>query len=316
VGRGRRVRARGMTGESAHAANWTVLGAPFDSSGAGRGEERAPDALRAAGLPALFGGVDAGDPAPPLRDPIRDPETGVIAFAALRTSSQALREAVAARMARGQRTLVLGGDCSLLLGAVAGARDAVGRVGLWFVDGHADFLDGESSPTGEAADMELAMLAGQGPPGLVGLTGEAPVVDPADVVILGHRPASRDPDVALELGRVPAATDRMAAEEVMSTGPAEVGRRWERELASRGPAWLHLDLDALDEAALPAVTYPQAGGLDWDAFVALARPLLASEALVGASVADFNPDLDEDGRHARRVVTALASALRRDDQAC
>jgi arginase family enzyme len=54
---------------------WVVLGAPFDSSGTGRGEEHAPEALRAAGLPAVFGAADAGDVAPPLRDRVRDPET-------------------------------------------------------------------------------------------------------------------------------------------------------------------------------------------------------------------------------------------------
>lgn len=101
----------------------------------------------------------------------------------------------------------------------------------------------------------------------------------------------------------------MTAEEVAEAGPTEVGKLWERAFADRGPAWLHLDLDVLDETALPAVTYPQPRGLDWDAFVALARPLMASDALVGVSVADFNPDLDEDGTHARRVVDALASAL-------
>lgn len=167
---------------------WTVLGAPFDSSGASRGEERAPKALRAAGLPAVFGAADAGDVAPPLRDSERDPGTGVIVFADLRASSQALREAVAAALAHGERPLVLGGDCTLLLGALAGVRDVLGRVGLWFVDGHADYLDAKSSPTGEAADMELAMLTGNGPPGLVDLAGEVPLVEPADVVILGHRP--------------------------------------------------------------------------------------------------------------------------------
>ncbi|MGH3031322.1 MAG: arginase family protein [Gaiellaceae bacterium] len=288
---------------------WVVLGAPFDSSGASRGEERAPGSLRAAGLPEVFGAADDGDVAPPLRDPVRDPRTGVIAFADLRVSSQALRAAVAGALTRGERPLVLGGDCTLLLGAVAGVQDAVGRVGLWFVDGHADYLDGKSSPTGEAADMELAMLTGDGAQGLVDLAGKGPLVEPADVVILGHRPGSLSPDVALELGRVPAAIARMSAEEIVEAGPAEVGKGWERALADRGPAWLHLDLDVLDEAALPAVTYPQPHGLDWDAFVALARPLLASDALVGASVADFNPDLDEDGRHARHVVDALASAL-------
>ncbi|MEO5792051.1 MAG: hypothetical protein ABIR67_08250 [Gaiellaceae bacterium] len=62
---------------------------------------------------------------------------------------------------------------------------------------------------------------------------------------------------------------------------------------------------------LPAVTYTQPRGLDREAFVALVRPLLASAALAGVSVADFNPDLDEDGAHARRVVRALAAALDR-----
>jgi arginase len=57
--------------------SWTMLGAPLDSSGGGRGEERAPTALRAAGLAQQLGLKDAGDVVPPLRDPRRDPATGV-----------------------------------------------------------------------------------------------------------------------------------------------------------------------------------------------------------------------------------------------
>jgi arginase len=288
---------------------WSLIDAPLDSAGASRGEERGPGALRAAGLREAFEAADSGEAAPALRDPARDPDTGIIALADLRTASQALREAVLAALRRGERPLVIGGDCSLLVGTMAGVRDAVGRTGLWFVDGHADYFDGESSPTGEAADMELAMLTGDGPPGLVDLGGAVPLVEPADVVILGHRPDSLHSDVALELGRVPAQTARVSAEEIAAQGPARVAQRWEAALAARGPAWLHLDLDALDEAELPAVTYPQPRGLDWDGFEALARGFLASEALVGLSVADFNPDLDDDGSHARRVVDSLARAL-------
>jgi arginase len=288
---------------------WTVLGAPLDSSGDGRGEERAPAALRAAGLPALFDAGDAGDVAPPLRGPERDRDTGVIAYGGLIESSRALRGAVADTIERGDRPLVLGGDCTVLLGAIAGARDAIGRLGLWFVDGHADYLDGRSSPTGEAADMELAILTGDGPPGLVDLAGEPPALDPEAVVVLGHRPPALDPGVALELERVPPEIARLTAGEIAAAGPGEVGGRLERWLAERGPAWLHLDLDALDEAALPAVSYPQPLGLDWPAFVALIRPLLASDALAGLSIADLNPDLDPDGAHAARVVAALAEAM-------
>jgi arginase len=291
------------------ASVWSVIDAPLDSAGAGRGEERAPRALRAAGLPEVFGAADTGAAAPPLRDTARDPKTGVVAFADLRAASRTLREAVLAALRRGEQPLVIGGDCSLLVGTIAGVRDAVGRTGLWFVDGHADYFDGESSPTGEAADMDLAMLTGDGPPGLVDLGGKVPLVEPDDVVILGHRPASLHPDVALELERVPAEIARTSAEQIAAEGPAEVARRWESAIAARGPAWLHLDLDALDEASLPAVTYPQPRGLDWDGFEALAGGFLASEALVGLSVADFNPDLDEDGSQARRVVDALRRAL-------
>lgn len=288
---------------------WTVLGAPLDSSGAGRGEERAPDALRAAGLPQAFEATDLGDVGSPLRGTRRDPDTGILAFADLCGSSRALRTAVAARTERGERPLVLGGDCTVLIGALAGARAALGRIGLWFVDGHADYFDGWSSPTGEAADMDLAIVSGDGPPGLVDLADPPPLVPPGDVVLLGHRPATMSEDTAAELARVPAAISRMTAQEILAADPLRVGTQWEQTLAARGPTWLHVDLDVLDEAALPAVTYPQPQGLDWPGYVALIRPLLASAALVGASVADFNPDLDPTGEHARRVVDAFAQAL-------
>jgi len=288
---------------------WALIEAPLDSSGAGRGEERAPAALRAAGLAELFGATDSDAVVPPLRDPARDPGSGVIAFEDLRRSSQMLQEAVRATIRRGARPLVLGGDCSLLPGAIAGAREALGPVGLWFVDGHADYLDGETSPTGEAADMELAMLTGDGPAGLVDPVEAGPLMRPRDVVVLGHRPASSHPDVALELERVPASVARLSADQIAAEGATEVGERWERELAARGPTWLHLDLDVLDEEELPAVSYPQPRGLDWQSFSELARPFLASPALAGVSVADLNPDLDRDGSQARRVVRALAEAL-------
>src|SRR6187401_2402939 len=115
---------------------WSVLGAPLDSSASARGEQRAAEALRAAGLPDVFGAIDLGDVTDMLDDPRRDETTGIIAFRQLCAASRDLSTAVTAVLRRGNRPLVLGGDCSLLLGALAGVR-ATGRVGLWFVDGHA-----------------------------------------------------------------------------------------------------------------------------------------------------------------------------------
>ena len=282
-------------------ARFAVVDAPIDCSGAGRGEEQAPAALRAAGLIERLGARDAGEAGARIRDTRRDPGTGVIGAADVRRASAAIAERVRELLAARELPLVLGGDCTLLLGVF---QALPGGSGLWFVDGHADFFDGESSPTGEAADMELAILTGHGPPGL--LEGDGPLLEPAAVVLLGHRPSSLHPDVARENARLDPAIHALTAPEVRERGAARAGADAAARLAGR-PAWLHLDLDVLDEAALPAVSYPQPLGLDWDELVALARPLVAAPDLLGVSVADFNPDRDAGGTHAARVVDALES---------
>jgi len=286
-------------------ARFAVVDAPIDCSGAGRGEEQAPAALRAAGLIERLGARDAGEAGARIRDTRRDPGTGVIGAADVRRASAAIAERVRELLAARELPLVLGGDCTLLLGVF---QALPGGSGLWFVDGHADFFDGESSPTGEAADMELAILTGHGPPGL--LEGDGPLLEPAAVVLLGHRPSSLDPDVARENARLDPAIHALTAPEVREGGCARVGADAAARLAER-PAWLHLDLDVLDEGALPAVSYPQRLGLDWDELVALVRPLAAAPNLLGLSVADFNPDRDLDGTHAARIVRAIASLFER-----
>ncbi len=284
-------------------ARLTLVDAPLDCSGAGRGEEHAPGALRAAGLVERLGARDAGEAGARIRDTRRDPGTGVVGADDVRRASGAIAARVRELLEAGERPLVVGGDCTLLLGVF----QALPRgSGLWFVDGHADFFDGESSPTGEAADMDLAILTGHGPPRL--LDGDAVLLEPSAAVLLGHRPAELHPDVARENARLDPAIHALTAPQVRERGPGRVGADAAGRLAG-GPAWLHLDLDVLDESALPAVSYPQPLGLDWDELVALCRPLAAAPNLVGVSVADFNPDRDPDGAHANRVVGALYATL-------
>jgi arginase len=282
-------------------ARLAIVDAPIDCSGARRGEEHAPAALRAAGLVERLRARDAGEANARIRDTRRDPATGVVGAVEVRRASMAIASRVRELLEARERPLVLGGDCTLLLGVF----QALSRgSGLWFVDGHADFFDGESSPTGEAADMDLAILTGHGPPGL--LERDGPLLEPAAVVLLGHRPAELHPEVARENARVDPAIHALTAPEVRERGAALVGTDAAARLAGR-PAWLHIDLDVLDERVLPAVSYPQALGLDWDDLVGLARPLFAAPNLLGVSVADFNPDRDADGTHAGRVVEALES---------
>jgi len=292
------------------ADDWFLIGAPWDCSGSGRGEQAAPEALRAAGLAALID-VDVGD-APTLIDTRdRDRRSGVLALDDTVRAAGALAGALgdALRDLPGRRPLVLGGDCSILLGIFPALRKHVGRVGLWFLDGHPDYLDGQVSDTGETADMDLALLTGAGAAELITLAGAPPMLAVSDAVLIGHRTAHLDEGAAAELGRLPAALHRIDATTV-TRDPHAAGQRAGEWLASSGDGtWLHLDLDVLDPHSLPAVTYPQKGGLDWDQLSAVMAPLVRSPRLLGVSVADFRPDLDLTGELAVRVVGILESTL-------
>jgi arginase len=298
-------------------SEWFLLGAPWDCSGTGRGEALAPAALRRAGLAARVD-VDLGDAATAISSDRRDEATRVRALPDTVAAAQALADALSAGIDQhpGRRPLVIGGDCSLLLGVFARPADpragewtSAGPAGLWMLDGHPDYLDAAASDTGETADLELALLTGDGPAELVERGERVPMVEARHVALIGHRTTGLDPASAAELARLPADLVTIDAGAVLAD-PAGAGQRaagWAGRLGV--PMWLHIDVDVLDPSVLPAVTYPQDGGPDFDQLAAVLGPLAASPALLGVSVADFRPDLDLDGRQAAALVTLLDRVL-------
>jgi arginase len=256
-------------------------------------------------LVGRLGARDEGDVAPAIRPPARDERTGIIAFENLVEASAAIAVAVDRTLTENERPLVIGGDCSLLVGVAGGLRRAGRQAGLCFIDGHADYYDGESSPTGESADMDLAIVHGQGPEELAAIAGPPPLIDPERTAILGHRPAELNPDVAFERERVPEAVRQLDAPAIREIGPERAARESLEHLAGGDSLWIHLDLDALDESELPAVSYPQPQGLSWEELEEMLGILVSEGEPVGISVADFNPDLDRDGAYAKRIVELL-----------
>jgi arginase len=289
---------------------WVLVGAPWDCSASHRGEEAAPEALRGAGIGQLAK-VDAGDAPTAIRSPVRDRETGVLALGDTLAAAAALDAALTAVLADvpENRPLVVGGDCSILLGILPAVRRTFGPIGLWFVDGHPDFQDAHASETGETADLELACITGAGPAPLVALVDDPPMVRPRDTVLIGHRTHDLDAGSAAELLRLPAELTQLDAATVQADPIAAGSTAAARLEGVGGRSWLHIDLDALDPEALPAVTYPQPGGPSWLDLTALLEPLARSPRLLGVSLADFRPDLDPDGTHARRIVRLLAELL-------
>jgi arginase len=283
-----------------------LVGAPLDCSGTDRGEARAPRALRDSGLAERTGARDVGDVDATVDDPNRDARTGVVGFEQIRRASSQIHSAVAAVLDEGGKPMVVGGDCTVLVGALAATKKRLGRVGLAFVDGHLDYFGGETSPSGEAADMDLAFVTGHGPEGLVDLAGPPPIAEPGDVVVMGHR---TDPDEGgpRETELVDERVQLVEAPAIKRGDPERLGRYVAQRLeAQAGRFWLHFDVDVFDREEMPAVTYPLPDGLGWEHAEALLRPLVGSRMLVGLSVADFVPDKDPDGRYARRLVDLVA----------
>jgi arginase len=271
---------------------WAVIGVPIDSVGRSGGTELAPAALREHGVVERLGANDRGDLDVVVRGDARNPETGVIGIDGVLATTTAVREAVRATIAAGDRPLLLGGCCTLVPGALAGLRDAVGAHRLAYVDGHVDVYDGRTSPTGEAADMPLAVAFGLGPRAWVQAAG-GPTTAPADVVVLG----ARDPDEAADIEALLAGD--LAALTVL--GPREL----DRAQVPGGPFWIHLDVDVLDEREMPATDYLMPEGLAWEQLAALMAPLCEAPGLAGLSLGCVNPEKDPDGRYVERTCAIL-----------
>jgi arginase len=281
----------------------SIIDAPSDLGLRRTGVDRLPRALRAAGL--LEGLPDAryaGRLSVPAYIPLRDAVTGVLNPAGIRTFSLRLAERVAFTLDLGRFPLVLGGDCSILLGAALALRRR-GRFGLFFFDGHADFYSPEAEPFGEMASMELAVVTGRKPTSLANLEGRRPLVREEDVVVFGFR----DAELAAEYGSPNVRQTAMQVfdlAEVRRLGPAATARRGLAALEANGidGYWIHLDADVLNDEVMPAVDYRMSGGLWPEELSEALAVVLASPLAVGMEVTIYNPNFDNPERSAARTL--------------
>ncbi len=289
---------------------WAIIEAPYGLGLTAPGVEDAPSALLEAGLAERIGARRAGSVTVPAHDAAIDPESGILNAQALASYSVALADVVGAVIEAGERPLVLGGDCSILLGNLLALRRR-GRFGLLFLDGHADFYQPAADPSGEAASMELALATGRGPALLADLEGRSPLVREADVVALGRRDAEeaahygsqRIEDTAITVIDLPA---------IRRDGSPYAAERALAHLESQSVEgfWIHLDVDVLDDSLMPAVDYRLRGGLTWLELDAILGAALANGHAIGLGVAIYNPRLDEGGRVGAELTRHLGDALK------
>ncbi len=290
-----------------------LIGVPFNSAGRDDGVARAPRALREAGLLQELAPVVAirncGDVDVGKLSNERSPVSGLLAEAALVAMIEATRMSVASALDAGEFPLVIGGDCPVMLGCLAAARDRHGSTGLLMMDGHEDGYPPKLSPTGEAADSELFIALALDPSGLLEeLRRLIPLLNPDQVALLGPR------DEATILGEgaksLRGVVHLVSDTEITLRGAGRAARDAALAIGTDAASWwLHTDLDVLASAELAAVDYQQPGGLTWEQLEEMTAAALTTPRCAGWTVAIYNPDLDPDETGAARILQYLAGSL-------
>lgn len=231
---------------------------------------------------------------------------GVRNAAAIARYSQQLAACIAPVVAQPGFALVLGGDCSIVLGIALGLKTA-GTYGLFFLDGHTDYATPGRSATGGAAGMDLALATGAGPALLTNLAGQGPYIAPRHAWSVGNREAD-DPDAAALRA---ASVQYVDLARLRRQGPAACAAAFLADIAAHGldGFWIHFDVDVLADELMPAVDSPQPGGLTYAELAALLVPLLQSGHAVGLDITILDPSKDPTGAVTRRFVAALAPVL-------
>jgi arginase len=288
-----------------------VIGVPCSAGAHHGGLERGPGALRAAGLPdrlrqAGWQVADTGDLTPRVftTDPAHPRARNRDAVVqACRDVASATSQAIAA----GRIPVLVGGDCSITAGAVAGCLARRPDTGLVYLDGDADLRTPQTTIAGNFDGMVIAALLGEGDRGYTGLAGAAPMLPPERLAILGYDDGDIDPAERHLLSPPLSYTDgkRVAADPV---GAAATARTHVE--ASAGAIVVHFDVDAVDSADLPLANYPHHGkGLTFGAAMAVLRELCASPAFTALVLTEVNPTHDPAGELLGRYLDGVTAAL-------
>lgn len=282
-----------------------ILGAPFNGLGTFPDIENPAEGLRQANLMSLLEAsghivTDLGDLSGFQCQDIRDDETGINDFGMWLNLSQELSQMLGGMLDRQAFPLLLGGDCRMLVGIFAAFSQRETEAGLVFLDGHADFHSPETSPSGDPADMGLAILTGRGPERITRIAGKYPLLKDEEVVVYGIRAWDHIGTSNIEVYD----RQRMIKNEIKHTVKEGLKNFYQKEL----PVWLHFDVDVLDPELMP-VMFPEPEGLTFEEAQEFLGLVWASGRVIGMSIACYHPKLDIDGSAGAQLVTLVSEVL-------
>jgi arginase len=286
-------------------SEWTLLGVPLYTLPSYRGVGNAPGALREAGLAGVFEShTDLGDvEIPPLKKDLTEGKTKNLSH--FRDATSRIYHATKA-LKRGP-LLILGGECSATVGAMAGLNEVYGgKLGMLWLDAHGDFNVPDTSPSGYIGGMCLAMACGMAP-GLDLGTGQTPAPLAGErLVHVGSR--ALDPPEVVAFNSSPAKL--FTAQQVKKIGAADVAEEAARHLDNRSD-WIacHLDVDVVDPELIPSVSYPTPGGLTMEETSIIVGKLLGTGKLGAIELAAYDPSKDRGAASAKKIIELLSTVL-------
>lgn len=270
-------------------------------------------ALRAKGLLERLKASDAGEVASPNYSTEPDLSTGFRNGTKIVDYSKVLANKVANLIEDNRFPLILGGDCSILLGSMLALRSR-GEYGLCFIDGHDDFAYPKNNKNFgfyAAAGLDLGLVTGHGPDELVNINDMRPYVSTSNVVALGFY---NDPADATDYETEAIYQTNIKTidiDKIHNVGAQHAALLALEHLKKQNIKgyWIHLDADVLDQSIMPAVDSPNPKGLMYGELVEILRVLLRSDSAVGMEITIFDPEFDPDGKYAVEFVSAIAQSF-------
>jgi arginase len=287
-----------------------LIGAPSSAAAFALGSEKAPAALRTAGIVEKLQAIgyevtDLGDCAPRLfaDDDEHKRARNLVEIVA---SLHDLKPRAELAFKSGALLLVLGGDCTQIVAMLTGSRRYYKHVSLLWFDRHADLNTPASTPSGRLDGMALAAIIGRGSPELVRFWGEPPLVREPDTLIFGLE--QLDPAEQDFLTRSP--MRHVHAADVQSRGAASGAQNALGQIhADAREFMVHLDLDVIAQEDFAASNVPSSGGLNYADVKDSLTEFVKHKNLLALDIAQYNPDKDPDGSAGKKVMDLVVDAL-------
>lgn len=241
---------------------------------------------------------------PPKYNNKRDTETGILNIDSITDYSIKQAELIQKLLADHNFPFVLGGDCSIILGPAIALKQS-GNFGLFYLDGHTDYMNIALSETGGVGGMGASLVTGYGPDKLTNILGLSPYIKEENLWCVGNREYDEQYEDEIRNANAKYTSLEMLREQGMINCAQSFLEEIERKQLDG--FWVHIDVDVLNDELMPCVDSRTPDGLTYNEFNQLTHHLFKSPKLTGVEITILDPDLDPDGRYTKDFVFNLTN---------